>query len=69
MKIEKQGTVQFKDVKVGQVFAFCGMTSIKVFDAAQAELILVDLSNGYVNTVPSDDAEVTLCKNAKVVIE
>lgn len=76
MKVEKQGIVQFKDVKEGQVFEYgrciymkaeCSAVLLKDIDGMPS-INAVVLSNGtYANVEP--DEEVTLYENAKVVIE
>lgn len=68
MIIEKRWTVKFKNVKSGQVFECWGKIFIKSYNLAGEYSNIVDLSNGYSQSAPADDEEVTLYDNAKVVL-
>ena len=70
MKIEKQGLVKFEDVKVGQVFEWNDKIFIKgYYPAGSGKNVMVDLYSGYATSPLTDDSEVILHENAKVVIE
>ena len=70
MKIEKKGTIQFGDVKVGQVFEWNGKIFIKgYYPVGSGKNVMVDLYSGYATSPLSDNSAVTLHENAKVVFE
>ena len=70
MKIEKKGTIQFGDVKVGQVFEWNGKIFIKgYYPAGSGKNVMVDLYSGYATSPLTDDSEVILHENVKVVLE
>lgn len=68
MTIEKRWTVEYKDVKIGQVFECWGKIFIKVYDLKFEKGLIVGLEAGHAETEPSDDMPVTLYENAKVVL-
>lgn len=68
MKIEKRWTVEYKDVKVGQVFECWSKVFIKAYDLKYAKGMIVTLEEGHVESEPADDMEVTLYNNAKAVL-
>lgn len=70
MKIEKQGTVKFEDVKFGQVFEWNGKIFIKgYYPAGRGKNVMVDLYSGYATSPLTDDSEVILHEDAKVVLK
>lgn len=70
MKVEKQGAIQFGDVKVGQVFECGGKVFLKGYDfRGSGSTVMVDLISGYITSPMSDDSEVILYEKAKVVME
>ena len=74
MKVEKQGTVQFKDVKVGQVFEWDGKIFMRILTISTPDTDHLRLANS-VNLQKGTDAsfkdleEVTLYEDAKVVLK
>lgn len=68
MTVEKRWTVEYKEVKVGQVFEFCGKIFIKAYDLKYEKGMIVSLEKGHAESEPSGDIEVTIYNNAKVVL-
>ena len=71
MKIEKAGTVKFKDVKLGQVFEYEGniyMCCLILDSEGRTAANSVNLEKANYKRY-DDKIEVTLYENAKVVLE
>ena len=68
MTVEKRWTVEYKEVKVGQVFECWGKIFIKAYDLKHVKGMIVSLEEGHVESEPSGDMEVTVYDNAKVVL-
>lgn len=68
MIIEKRWTVEYKDVKIGQVFECWGKLFIKAYDLKYDKRMIVGLETGHTESEPSNGMPVTLYDNAKVVL-
>ena len=69
MKIDREGSMCFKDIKPGDVFEYNWIIYIKAYNPYNMETFALALDDGSIRINLDDDATVKVYPNAKAVLE
>ena len=69
MKIDREGSKNFRDIKPGDVFEYNWVIYMKMYNYCTEETLAVALDDGSVRLGLDDDAAVKVYPNAKAVLE